>query len=202
MTLGSGLVTARDLLQDLPPGLAAHCARVAALARDLAPRFGIDPDLAARTAWLHDVARHWDDQRLLAAASVDGLDVDPVSAAVPVLLHGPVGARLLARHGVLDAGEAWDAVCWHTSSRPGATPLEQLVFVADKLEPRKLRRSPELQPARDLADTDLAAATTAILDWSVDRLVRDGQPVQPAMEAARDWFHRQAPTGAGGRARG
>lgn len=203
MAIAPQLLTARDLLRDLPPGLAAHSARVAALARQLAPRFGIEPDLAARTAWLHDVARHWDDARLLAAADAAALDADPVARAIPVLLHGPIGAVLLARHGILEEGtQAWDAVCWHTSCRPGASPLEQLVFVADKLEPWKLRRAPELQPARDLAERDLPGAAQAILDWSVDRLSRERKPVQPVMEAARQWFRQQAAPGAGERGPG
>jgi predicted HD superfamily hydrolase involved in NAD metabolism len=188
--LPGGLVPAEaiGLLHALPRDLAAHCARTAALARELARRHGADPDLAARTAWLHDVARHWRDGSLLRQAEAVGIPVDEPSRRKPVLLHGPVGAELLRQRGALEPGPAYDAIWWHTSCRPGACELELLLFVADKLEPKKLNRAPELQPAMEAAQDDIAEAARLILNWRLDDLQQTGQAIQPVMVQARDWL--------------
>ncbi len=89
-------------IERLPEGLQAHISRVTAIARELAPRHGLDPELAAVGMQAHDVARAIPGTELLSLADSLNLAVDPVQLHVPLLLHGPVGAELLRREDGLD----------------------------------------------------------------------------------------------------
>ncbi len=173
--------TALPFIRDMPPWLAQHCARTAELARTLAETHGLDADAAAGLAWLHDVARHWDGRRWLASAGRLGIEVDPTSAAQPVLLHGPVGAGLLRETGAIGDDDAFAAIACHTSLRPNPTPADLTLFLADKLEPAKLALEPALRPAAELARSDLRAAARAVIEWRLADLNRRSLEVQPLM---------------------
>ena len=170
---------ALPLIRDLPPWLAQHCARTAKLARTLAETHSLDPDYAARLAWLHDVARHWDGPRWLASAERLGIEIDQASAAHPVLLHGPIGAELLRETGAVGDDDAFAAIACHTSLRPNPTPADLTLFLSDKLEPAKLARTAALRPAAELARSDLRAAARAVIEWQLAELDRRSLEVQP-----------------------
>jgi predicted HD superfamily hydrolase involved in NAD metabolism len=172
-------------LDVLPQTIREHVLRVRGIALALAERHGVD---SGRT-WLaissHDLARGLTDAQLLAEASRLGISIGPEERATPILLHGPVAAGWLKREGLTDAG-VYDAVFWHSTARPDMPPLEQVVFLADKLDPRKARRYRGLADMRVLAERDLPAALLTFLELDMSRLLRDGKVVHPATLAARN----------------
>ncbi len=113
---------------------ADHSAAVAAQARRIALRAGLDPDRAGRAAWLHDVSAPIPNDERVAAARALGLDVLPEEEAAPVLLHQKLSA-VVARElfGERDEG-VLAAIGCHTTLRPGATMLDKALFLADKTE--------------------------------------------------------------------
>jgi predicted HD superfamily hydrolase involved in NAD metabolism len=105
-----------------------------------------------------------------------------------VLLHGPVGAAILpVEYGVEDA-EAIVTTRYHTTGRPGMTRVEQIVFVADKVEPRKVERRPELAEVRQFGELDLEAAISRYLALEHVRAVEKRWPVHPRAVATRNWL--------------
>jgi HD superfamily phosphohydrolase YqeK len=93
--------------------------------------------------------------------------------------------------GVTDV-EVLDAVKYHTTSRPGAHPLERVVFVADKiaLDPNS--------PVRDFVPAVRAAARNALeeaafvyLDWVVTNGPRLGWTVHPRVQQAHAELARE-----------
>ena len=56
----------------------------------------------------------------------------------------------------------------HTTARAGMSTLEQVLFVADKVEPGKLDHDAALAEVKQLAEADLDAAVLRYLDstWS------------------------------------
>ena len=126
----------------------------------------------------------------------------PVERARPVLLHGPLGAlELRERFGVEDE-LVLHAIRWHTPGHPDFGPEAWAMFVADKVEPAKLARRPELQRVIDLAADSLQAAALAYLELEAARSERedftlhplrdrdaggaDGGPEPPLIGGARD----------------
>ncbi len=172
-------------LAALPAGLQAHVERVRGIARGLAERHGVDAGRAELAAAAHDVARHVSPAQLLAEAERLRLPVNTVERRLPILLHGAVGAAWLADDGWADA-DTLDAVRWHTTARDGLSPLAQVVFVADKLDPAKARAYRFQDAVREAAEASLADGVLAFLDGHLRQLVDSGDLVHPAAVEARN----------------
>ncbi|MDE2765869.1 MAG: bis(5'-nucleosyl)-tetraphosphatase (symmetrical) YqeK [Chloroflexota bacterium] len=172
-------------LNALPAGLQAHVERVRNIARGLAERHGIDAAQADLAAAAHDVARHLLPAQLLAESERLGLRVNAVERRLPTLLHGPVGAAWLATDGWADA-DTLDAVRWHTTARDDLSPLGQVVFIADKLDPAKARAYPFQDAVREAAEASLADGALAFLDGHLRQLIDGGGLAHPAAVEARN----------------
>jgi predicted HD superfamily hydrolase involved in NAD metabolism len=170
----------------LPLGLQAHINRVRDIAAELAPHHGVDPQRAALGMLAHDVARCMPDQELLHRAASLGLNVGTVENYVPVLLHGPVGAELLRREDGLTDHSLHQAVYWHTTAHPSLDALGKVVFLADKLDPHKMKRYPYQPYLRELALTDLDRVILEFLTRESISLVSRGEMVHPAMVETRN----------------
>jgi predicted HD superfamily hydrolase involved in NAD metabolism len=186
MTGQIGLESVKAQVEGLPSGLRRHIEAVVAEARRLARLHGIDEDRAELAAWAHDVARATRPKDLLRLARELGLNPSDIEEAAPILLHGPLAARLLASRHAIEDEEVLASVRWHSTGRAGMSPLEKMLFVADKVEPGKSEGRPDLQEARRLAETDLDAAVLHLLDLQLHEAVLHGWPLHPDTVAARN----------------
>ncbi|HLF76557.1 MAG TPA: bis(5'-nucleosyl)-tetraphosphatase (symmetrical) YqeK, partial [Dehalococcoidia bacterium] len=161
----------RQAVDALPRGLRNHILRVETEADRIAQEHGVDRERARLAALGHDLVRHLRGRELLDMAMRYGLTPDPIETESPILVHGPVAARILAvDYGVSDA-ELLDAVDCHTTARAGMAPLEKVLFIADKVEPEKLARSPELQSVYDAALDNLDTGLLLYLDIYLEEAV-------------------------------
>ena len=182
----TGLEPLREHIEELPGGLRRHIKAVAAEARRLARLHSVDEDRAMMAALTHDIARATHPKELLRLARELGLNPNEVEEAAPILLHGPVAARLLAsRYGIEDE-EVLAVARWHSTGRAGMSALEKVVFLADKVEPGKVAGQPDLEEVRRLAETDLDGAILRYLDLQLLEAVRQGWPLHPDAVAARN----------------
>ena len=114
---------------------ASHCERVAATAGDLAEVYGVDVDSARLAGALHDWDRDIPRSRLVEHARELGLEVTPIDEAVPYLLHARTGAVDVGRHFPGVSADVARAISLHTVGARDMTPLDQVVYLADMLEP-------------------------------------------------------------------
>ncbi len=175
---------------ELPAGLRDHVSRVVTEARRLAHQHGIEEERVIIAALGHDLCRGHTQAELLDAAEAADLAIRDEERSQPILLHGPLGALLMAeRYGITDA-EVLAAARHHTTARAGMSQLERLLFVADKIEPEKARSQPALAEAREAAQRaapeSLDAAMRIILDYQVSRAIERGWPLHPDTVAARN----------------
>lgn len=176
----------RAALFKVPAGLAEHVLRVVAEAERLAAIHGIDRNSATIAALAHDLLRAHSPERLLAIAEEQHYPLDPADRMEPVLLHGPLAVPILReQYGIADA-DVLAACARHTTAAPGMTPLQKLIFVADKIEPHKRERAPEIEHVAMLAETDLDAAMLAYLDYHVRYAIDHAWPLHPNTVAARN----------------
>jgi predicted HD superfamily hydrolase involved in NAD metabolism len=139
------------------PKTAEHSRRVVAEARRLAQRFGEDQDRAEQAGWLHDISAVFPAGQRLEAARELGVEVLPEEAAYPMILHQKLSVVVARRvFGVTDPG-VLSAIGCHTTLKAGASRLDLVVFVADKLE----WDSPDAPPYRQ--------AVLAGLECSLER---------------------------------
>jgi predicted HD superfamily hydrolase involved in NAD metabolism len=177
------------LEEQLSPGRFAHSVRVGQTARVLALRFGVDPDRCELAGLLHDCARELPVARLCVEAGMLGMELTYLEHMAPMAcLHGPVGASLAGEQFGLQADEALlQAIARHTVGAEAMTPLEQVVFLADAIEPGR-GDAPYLQDLRLAAETDLAYACRLAYDHTFEYLLRTGQPIHPEAARGRNWF--------------
>jgi predicted HD superfamily hydrolase involved in NAD metabolism len=159
---------------------------VAAEARRLARLHGVDEERAAVAASAHDIARASRPEDLLRQARELGISPNEVEEAAPVLLHGPVAARLLQSRFGVDDEEVLAVARWHSTARAGMSALEKVVFLADKVEAQKAAGEPALEEVRRLAETDLDGAVLRYLDLQLQEVVRHGWLLHPDIAAARN----------------
>lgn len=176
----------RAALDTMPSGLAAHVLRVVEESARLAARHRIDERSVLVAALGHDLFRAEPAERLLQMAAAQGYAADAVERMEPILLHGPLAVAALANDYGIEDDDILGAVSFHTTAAPGMTPLQKLIFVADKIEPHKVARAPAVERARDLAPRDLDAAMLAYLDHHLSVAVETGWPLHPRTVAARN----------------
>lgn len=173
----------------------AHTLRVAETAERLAKLHGLDPERARLAGLLHDAAREIGKQELLRVAEEDGLPVGDFERERPILLHGPVAAKLAKEDLGVDDGEVLDAVRAHTTGEPGMGPLALALLVADKIEPG--REQPGVEDLREIAPVSLHRAARAALEDAISYNERRGRPVHPKSRQTLDWLRNSGDEHAG-----
>jgi predicted HD superfamily hydrolase involved in NAD metabolism len=176
------------LESELSPHRYQHSLGVAATARELAERFGGDPDRAEMAGLLHDVAREWRASRLLESARDWEIPVGYMEEMAPMpCLHAAIGAELARREFGVEDDEVLQAIASHTLGRENMSLLERIVFLADAIEPNR-PDAPYLQDLRDWAQKDLNMACRRAFDHTFEYLLRTGQPIHPQACCGRNWL--------------
>lgn len=156
-----------------------HSYRVARMAAERARSAKIAESKAILAAALHDCAKY------VPVSSPLLEDFSPPADVPAPVIHQYSGAYL-ARHAFgIDDEEVLDAIRYHTSGRPGMTPLGKLIFLADMLE--EGRSFEGVERLRELFKTDLDACFYSALEQQVGYLKAAGKPVYPLTEEAFLW---------------
>ncbi len=188
MTTGPGFRIANDKFRErfesLPDKLRAHIHRVRDVGLELAIRHRIDEERAELAILGHDVARAVKKQEILRLADHFGMSPLDIEKRAPVTLHGPVGAELLRREDGLDDEEILAAVRWHTTGHHSLGQLGLLVFIADKLEPRKIKSYPYQRELQHIANESLSQAVLEFLCRETALRLQNRRPVHPASVGA------------------
>lgn len=171
----------------VPESRIRHILRVEAMSAELARHHNVDPGKAAQAGLMHDLAKFFKPDRLLAMAQQEGLVLDAIDRAVPHLLHADISA-IVARDefGITDDG-ILNAIANHTLGKPGMDPLSCIVFLADSLEPGR-GKTEELETLRALSIDNLQTAVWRTADYGLQYLLRSNQLIHPRTVITRNWF--------------
>jgi HD superfamily phosphohydrolase YqeK len=138
----------------------------------------------------HDLAAVVPLRAIGAIADSLAVSLSDSDRAIPQVIHGPVAAAVLEqRLGVTEA-DTLNAVCYHTTLRAGASPLEQLVFIADKIAHDPTARHTGFHPALLAAHgaASLPELCLIYLDWAVREGPTLGWRLHPNLLAAWEWL--------------
>lgn len=179
------------LAANVPPARIKHILGVERMAVDLATHYQIDPEKAAIAGLMHDLAKYFKPQKLLEMAQIAGVNIDPISAANPHLLHADVSAIVARDTFKVTDTEVLDAIANHTLGRPGMNELSCIVFLADTLEPGR-GNTPELEHLRKICYQNLEKALFQTCDYSLKFLLETHCLIHPRTIATRNWFLQKA----------
>lgn len=163
-----------------------HTVRVAQCAEELALAHGFDARKAYLAGMLHDLARLYPGERLIAECEARAMPVDAFERANPVVLHARLGAELARElFGVTDP-EILSAIAKHTTGAAQMSPLDCALYLADSVEPG--RKHAERAAQWELALRDMPAAMRAVIGSSLGYLAEKGIPPAPQTLAAAETF--------------
>lgn len=160
-----------------------HTQGVMSTARELAIKYGGDPDRAELAAIIHDVAKYWAVEDQAEYIRVHELD-QKVLSYNKELWHAEVGAYYAKEQYGVDDVEVCDAIRYHTSGRANMTLLDKIIWLADYIEPN--RNFPGVDKARALAEQSLEQAILFGLDGTIKFLIEKHAIIYPVTLEARN----------------
>lgn len=151
----------------------------------LAAAYGADAQKARLAALLHDCIK-LPNKEIIDFCDEKGIELTDEERESPYLIHSRVGS-LLAKDefGVTDE-EVLSAIRLHTLGCVGMTPLDMVVYVADKIEPS--REYDGLDEIRSAAYRDLAEAMLMVMRHSAEYTLKSGRCLNPATGEVMRWL--------------
>ena len=162
----------------------AHCVRVARLAERFARAHGVSTRKARIAGMLHDLTRLYDADTLVAECGRRAIPIDGYARKHPIVLHAPLSAAVAQERFGIDDGEVLSAIAKHTLGDVDMSALDQVVYLADGLEPG--RSFAERASLEQLAMRDLSAATLATISSSQRYLRARGLEAAPQTLRAKE----------------
>ena len=143
---------------------------------------------------LHDLARLYSEDRLLAECGQRGMLVDEYERAHPLVLHARLGAELAAEMFDVQDPAILSAIRKHTLADAQMSTLDCILYVSDTAEPG--RTFPERASLASLAMRDLSEAMRVALSLGIEHYQKKGVVPAPQTLAALQAFHvTEASTG-------
>lgn len=172
-----------EMRQVLPRKRYLHSVAVAHLAAAYAVSIGLSSERALIAGILHDCAKAYPDEQLVADCDRYQIPVTEVERRNGFLLHGKLGAFYAKEKYYITDNEILSAISYHTTGRPGMTDLEKVVFLADYLEPFRTQPTiPTLNEIRKIAFTDINKAVYLALKNTLRYLSESGMEMDLTTE--------------------
>ena len=169
----------------LKPSRFRHSLGVADTAVFLADRFGGDVEQARLAGLLHDCAREFPNDAMIAEAERRHIAYGPVERAMPLLLHAYLGAARVRECYDVEDDAICQAIYRHTVGGSQMTRLDKIVWFADMIEPN--REYPEVELLRKLSrKASLDEMLLVGLTESIKFVCQKGTMLHPSTIAARN----------------
>ena len=118
---------------------------------------------------MHDNAKSYTKEELIEFCEEKGIAITKSEYKAPHLLHCKVGAYIAKNKYNVDDVRILNAILNHTTGAPDMSLLEQIIFVADYIEPRRYKAN-RLSEIRAMAYYDIDIATAMILQDTINYL--------------------------------
>ena len=103
------------------------------------------------------------------------------------LMHSIAGAYLAATVYGEEDPDVLRAIACHTTGKVGMTPLDMVVYLADKIEPTR-ESYPTLEKVRVLAQLSLERAMLCSMEGTKDYVRKGGKPMHPQTLETIAWL--------------
>lgn len=163
----------------LPQKRRVHTLNVMLYAVRLARLHGLEVRQAAIAGLAHDCAKHLPLKLQMKYAKKAG----NIAVLNDEVAHGPAGSYYARKKLGITDRDVLAAIFYHTTSRGLMTPLDQVVYLADKIEYG--RPFKDLEPIRKAAKKDLDKAMELCINEVYKALSRSKKDVHPFTKAAK-----------------
>ena len=162
-----------------------HVLGVEKTAVELAQQYGASIEAASIAALTHDYAKERNPQEMHDLIISASLDLDLLQYGSEIW-HGPVGAILVRKELHVKDEEILNAIRHHTVGSSKMNLLEQIIYVADYIEPG--RDFPGVEKVRQLAENDLPQAVAFEAEHTLSYLISKKRKIYPkSIETYNTW---------------
>ena len=176
------------LMQRVSPARYVHSLSVAKTARKIARAYGYDPHVARMAGLLHDWDKALSHTRLMDRVKHYQIEVDEeIVTSMPWVLHGMTAAAVLAEEAPQFGDELYSAIARHTVGAVNMSPMDMIIFVADKIEPTH-EISAYKHLYKQIGDITLDELFFGVLKESMAYLVRSEKPITKESVQVWNWY--------------
>ena len=155
----------------MPISLRTHIQRARRLGLEISSEFNVDAGLVDTSILGHDIARNLDNISLIKEATNLGIHITETEKNAPILLHGPIAATWISNSFLDQIDERIvEAIYFHTSGKPN---MSDVTFLADKLDPEKIKRRPSLMKVKSKINFGLDSAILEFLELQIDYSIKN-----------------------------
>lgn len=145
-----------------------HTLGVSYTSAAIAMAHSMNVEKARLAGLLHDCAKKIPSEERLIMCAENGIEVTEIERKNTSLLHSKLGVYIADRDYGIDDPEIAGAIRWHTTGRPSMTKLEQVVYIADYIEPNRDEDITIDPVIRAYAYTDLDICCRLIMEKAVN----------------------------------
>lgn len=149
----------------------------------LAMAHGENLEKAQIAGLLHDCAKCIPNTKKLKMCQDNKIQITDFEKKHPFLIHAKLGAYVAENKYEVEDAEVLDAITYHTTGRPGMTRLEQIIYIADYIEPMR-DKAPGLNRLRKLAFENLDECMYEILKDTLEYLEKNPKDVDQTTKEA------------------
>ncbi|MBD5504358.1 MAG: HD domain-containing protein [Lachnospiraceae bacterium] len=191
----------KEMEKTLEPKRYEHTLSVAYTAANLAAVHGVDIEKALVAGMLHDCAKCLSYKKQMSLCVKNNIALSETEAQEDSpLLHAKAGGALARQeYGITDE-DILNAIYYHTTGRPQMSPLEQVIYIADYIEPgrKHMKRTAAIEvqymqnlaAARKLAYQDLNEALCRILQDTLAHLTQKGGKIDPMTRETYEYYRK------------
>ncbi|WP_373233068.1 bis(5'-nucleosyl)-tetraphosphatase (symmetrical) YqeK [Cohnella sp.] len=112
---------------------AKHCFDVGRESKRIALMYNMDPQAAEIAGWLHDISVVFPNSERIEVARQLQIEILPEEERFPMIIHQKISKVMAEDIFKITDEEILNAVGCHTTLRKNSTPMDQVLFVADKI---------------------------------------------------------------------
>lgn len=169
-----------------------HTLGVMYTAAALAMCHGTDIEEALLAGLLHDCAKCYPDEKKLELCRKHHVVLTDVERENTALIHAKLGATLARDKYGVDNERICRAIATHTTGAPAMEPLQQIIFIADYMEPHR-DRAGRLDEIRHMAFEDLDAACRMILTDTLTYLSDSPKTIDQMTKKTYEYYTKENP---------
>lgn len=145
-----------------------HSLRVAEKAKLLAKQFGINENLAEVAGLLHDISGVYPNEEKLELCKKLNIEILLEEEKFPIILHQKISRVMAMEIFNISNKEILEAINCHTTLRSNASPLDMVLFIADKIEWDQKGAPPYINEVEKALNTSLELSAFKFIKYQMD----------------------------------
>ncbi len=181
-----------DLMEKVEKNLShkryLHSLGVAYTAASLAMAHKLDADQAFLAGLLHDCAKELSVDKTLKYCKEHNIVLSEEYKSCFGVVHGLTGSFMAREKYKICDEQVLSAIRYHVSGKPDMTSLEEMIFIADYIEPSRKFSSEEFDLMRKAAFSNLRLGVYLVSESICSYLLNSGNKVVSEIVETRDFY--------------